>query len=71
MAFEIPKTPYSGKIKEIALGKGDKAVTVGGETAYPFYLFEGEMPHLPKIAMEVWDCSPEGWLKRLLSLLPG
>ena len=61
MAIEIPKTFYSGKIKEIRLGKGDKAVTIGGETSYPFYLFEGEMPHLPKIAMEVWDCSPEEW----------
>jgi acetyl-CoA decarbonylase/synthase complex subunit delta len=44
MAFEIPKTAYSGKIKEIKLGKGNKAVTVGGESAYPFYLFEGAMP---------------------------
>ena len=61
MAFEIPKTAYSGKIKEIKLGKGDKAVTVGGETAYPFYLFEGEMPNLPKIAMEVYDMPPEEW----------
>ena len=61
MAFEIPKTAYSGKIKEIKLGKGDKAVIVGGETAYPFYLFEGEMPNLPKIAMEVYDMPPEEW----------
>ncbi len=61
MAFEIPKTSYSGKIKEIALGKGDKAITVGGETSYPFYLFEGEMPHPTRIAMEVWDCPPEDW----------
>jgi len=61
MAFEIPKTAYSGKIKEIKLGKGDKAVTIGGETAYPFYLFEGEMPNLPKIAMEVYDMPPEEW----------
>ena len=61
MAFEIPKTAYSGKIKEIKLGKGDKAVTIGGETAYPFYLFEGEMPNLPKIAMEVYDIPPEEW----------
>ncbi len=61
MAFEIPKTAYSGKIREMALGKGDKAVTVGGETAYPFYLFEGEMPNLPKIAMEVYDMPPEEW----------
>jgi len=61
MAFEIPKTVYTGKIKEIGLGKGSKAVTIGGETAYPFYLFEGGMPHLPRIAMEVWDCPPEDW----------
>ncbi len=61
MAFEVPKTAYSGKIREVKLGKGDKAVTVGGETCYPFYLFEGKMPNPPKIAMEVWDCPPEGW----------
>jgi len=61
MAFEVPKTVYSGKIKQVTLGKGDKAVTVGGETAYPFYLFEGEMPNLPKIAMEVFDTPPEEW----------
>ncbi len=61
MALEIPKTTYTGKIKEITLGQGDKAVTVGGETAYPFYLFEGEMPHLPRIAMEVLDRPPEEW----------
>ena len=61
MAFELPKIPYSGKIKEITLGSGDEAITVGGETSYPFYLFEGEMPHPPKIAMEVYDCPPEEW----------
>ncbi len=71
MAFEIPKTPYSGRIKQIKLGKGDKAVTVGGETAYPFYLFEGEMPHLPKIAMEVWDCAPEDWAEAALEPFQG
>ena len=71
MAFEIPKTSYTGKIKEIALGKGDKAVAVGGETAYPFYLFEGEMPHLPKIAMEIWDCSPDDWAAAALEPFTG
>ncbi len=61
MAFEIPRTAYSGKIREIKLGKGDKAVTVGGESAYPFYLFEGEMPNPPRIAMEIYDMPPEDW----------
>jgi acetyl-CoA decarbonylase/synthase complex subunit delta len=63
MAIEIPKTNYSGKVKEIKLGKGEKAVTVGGENSYPFYLFEGTMPHKPHIAMEVPDCVPLEWPK--------
>jgi acetyl-CoA decarbonylase/synthase complex subunit delta len=71
MAFETPKTTYSGKIKEITLGKGDKAVTVGGETAYPFYLFEGQMPNLPRIAMEVYDSPPEDWPEAALEPFAG
>ena len=71
MAFEIPKTAYSGKIRATTLGSGDKAVTVGGETAYPFYLFEGEMPNLPKIAMEVYDMPPEEWPEAALEPFQG
>ena len=60
MAFEIPKIPYSGKINQVAFGKSSP-ITVGGESSYPFHLFEGQMPNLPKIAMEVWDMRPEDW----------
>ena len=61
MAFEFYKESYTGGVKEITLGDGDNAVTVGGETCYPFYQFEGNMPNKPKIAMEVWDMQPEDW----------
>lgn len=61
MAFEIPTISYDGSIKEIPLGKEANCITVGGETSYPFYLFEGSMPHPPKIAMEVYDAEPEEW----------
>ncbi|HLB28425.1 MAG TPA: acetyl-CoA decarbonylase/synthase complex subunit delta, partial [Dehalococcoidales bacterium] len=71
MAVEIPKITYSGKVKQLTLGKGSKAVTIGGETAYPFYLFEGAMPNLPKIAMEVWDCPPEDWAPAALEPFAG
>ncbi len=69
MPFEIAKTTYSGKIRAVTLGKGAKAVTVGGETAYPFYLFEGEMPNPPRIAMEVYDTPPEDWPEAALEPL--
>ena len=62
MAFEIPVQPYSGNIGETTIGAGSSAVTLGGETAYPFHVFEGHIPNPPKIAMEVWDYDPsEEW----------
>ncbi len=61
MAFAIPTISYTGKIKEVTLGKGPKAVTIGGETAYPFHFFEGEAPHAPRIAIEVYDAAPDDW----------
>ena len=67
MAFEFFKESYTGNIKEITLGKGDKAVTVGGEACYPFYQFEGAMPNKPKIAMEIWDMEPDEWPEAALS----
>jgi acetyl-CoA decarbonylase/synthase complex subunit delta len=67
LAFEFAKETYSGGIKTITLGQGDKAVTVGGESCYPFYNFEGEMPHKPVIAMEIWDMEPEEWPEAAIS----
>jgi acetyl-CoA decarbonylase/synthase complex subunit delta len=61
MALEIPKLKYTGKIQEVTIGKGERAITLGGETAFPFYLFEGEIPHPPRIAMEVHDSTPADW----------
>jgi len=61
LSFEFYKESYAGAIKAISIGKGDKAITVGGETCYPLYQFEGEMPHKPKVAMEIWDMAPDEW----------
>jgi acetyl-CoA decarbonylase/synthase complex subunit delta len=61
MAFEIPTISYNGVIKEVPLGKDGAPHIVGGETSYPFYLFEGSMPHLPIIAMDVYDIAPQEW----------
>jgi acetyl-CoA decarbonylase/synthase complex subunit delta len=67
LGFEFAKEKYSGRIKEIKLGQGGKAVTVGGESCYPFYNFEGEMPNKPRIAMEIWDMQPEEWPEAAVS----
>ena len=67
MGFEFFKESYAGSVKEITLGKGDSAVVVGGETCYPFYQFEGDMPNKPRIAMEIWDMEPDEWPEAALA----
>src|SRR5271157_2768572 len=61
MAFQIPKITYTGKIREVTIGSGPHAIKVGGESCYPFHLFEGAMPNPPRVAFEVWDYPPEEW----------
>jgi len=61
MSFKIPTLAYTGSIRSITLEKNGKKVTVGGENSYPFYSFEGEMHHLPKVAIQVPDFTPDDW----------
>jgi acetyl-CoA decarbonylase/synthase complex subunit delta len=63
---DIPKINYTGRIKEVTVGGGGKKLAVGGETMYPFHLFEGQMPNPPRIAMEVYDAPPEDWAEAAL-----
>lgn len=56
--LEKLKSNYSGKIAQVEIGRGQ---TVGGETTLPFYLWEGEMPHLPLLGIEIWDEKPNDW----------
>lgn len=59
---------YRGSIHTVTLGAtsaqgGTRAstVTVGGEAALPFLFFEGEQPHKPVVAVEIWDIPPTDW----------
>ncbi len=69
MALVIPKETYSGKIYNVQLGAGDKAVTVGGANALPFLGFEGTFPNKPAIALEVMDIAPDDWPETLRAAL--
>ncbi len=69
MAYEEPIECPGGRIREVAVGTGTGAITVGGETALPFYGFDGDMPHKPIVAMEVYDLAPDGWADALTDAL--
>lgn len=59
--LEIPKVSCLDKINKVNIGDAKKAITVDGETGYPFFLFEGKAPNLPRIAFEVYETRPEDW----------
>ena len=65
MALVIPKETYSGKIYNVQLGSGAKAVTIGGASALPFLGFEGTFPNRPAVALEVMDIAPDDWPETL------
>ena len=46
-------------------------IQVGGEASLPFLHFEGEVPHKPVIAMEVYDRVPDEWNDELKNALAG
>jgi acetyl-CoA decarbonylase/synthase complex subunit delta len=63
MAFKTPREGYKGRVVEVVAGKGKRAATIGGETVLAFNqgFDEGQFPHRPKIALEVWDMAPQNW----------
>lgn len=61
MSYQDPVERPAGRIREVTLGSGAGAVTVGGEAALPFHRFDGELPNKPAVAMEVFDLVPDGW----------
>jgi len=56
---------YTGAIRDVSLGNGDKAITVGGTNTLPFQLFEGKMDNKPLIAMDILDVTPDEWPETL------
>jgi len=61
MDYKAPVETYTGKVAEVTIGKGDKAVKIGGENVLPFHFFEGKIENRQRIALEMWDMAPTGW----------
>ena len=61
MAFKMSVQKYSGKISEVQIGVGEKAIKIGGENTLPFYSFDGDTGNTQKIGIEISDMYPESW----------
>jgi len=65
--YRAPIESYSGGVREITIGKGAKALKIGGENTLPFHFFdEGSIPNPPRFALEVLDMEPVNWAEWVL-----
>ena len=55
MPFNRKPQKFNASIKEVTIGCGEKAVTLGGESVFPFYTFDGDMKNAPKVGVEISD----------------
>ena len=62
MAFKMSTQKSSGKISEVTIGTGEKAIKIGGENVLPFYSFDGETGNVQKVGIEINDIYPESWI---------
>ena len=72
MALEAMLEKWSGEVNLVTIGATKKeggsrksVIKVGGQKTLPFLFPEGEIPHKPVIAFEVWDIAPTDWPQEL------
>jgi acetyl-CoA decarbonylase/synthase complex subunit delta len=61
MEYKAPLETYTGRVKEVTLGKGADALKIGGGNILPLHYFEGSVVNRPVVALEVNDNGAAGW----------
>jgi len=61
MDYKAPLETYTGRVKEVTLGKGAGALKIGGGNILPLHYFEGSVVNRPLVALEVNDNGAAGW----------
>ena len=61
MEYKAPLETYTGRVKEVTLGKGAGALKIGGGNILPLHYFEGSTVHRPLVALEVNDNGADRW----------
>lgn len=71
MPFKPVPQKFTAKINDLVIGTGDKAITIGGESAYPFYTFDADFPNRPVIGVEISDLGIDKSLPELAEYYAG
>ena len=66
MEYKAPVEAYTGVVREVTIGKGNKSLKIGGENILPLHFFDqGSNPNPTKFALEVLDMEPQDWAEHL------
>jgi acetyl-CoA decarbonylase/synthase complex subunit delta len=66
MEYKPPVEAYTGAVREVTIGKGNKSLKIGGENILPLHFFDqGSNPNPAKFALEVLDMEPQDWPEHL------
>ncbi len=67
MEYKAPVEAYTGVVREVTIGKGNKSLKIGGENILPLHFFDqGSNPNPAKFALEVLDMEPQDWPEHLI-----
>ena len=60
MPFNQKPQKFNAKINTVTIGSGDKTVSIGGNSTFPFYSFDAPTENTAKVGIEISDMGLEG-----------
>ncbi|MDR2134275.1 MAG: acetyl-CoA decarbonylase/synthase complex subunit delta [Treponema sp.] len=71
MPFKSVPQKFNASIKEVIIGTGDRAITLGGESVFPLYSFDDSIKNPPRVGIEFSDLGPDRSLPGLAAFYQG
>jgi acetyl-CoA decarbonylase/synthase complex subunit delta len=71
MPFKNNPQKFNASIKEVVIGTGEAAVTLGGQNVLPLYGFDASFKNPPKVGIEISDLGPNRELPEIAEFYAG
>ncbi|MDR3303905.1 MAG: acetyl-CoA decarbonylase/synthase complex subunit delta [Treponema sp.] len=71
MPFKSNPQKFNASIKEVVIGTGNTAITLGGENVLPLYSFDAPIKNRPQVGIEISDLGPATDVKGIAAFYAG
>jgi acetyl-CoA decarbonylase/synthase complex subunit delta len=71
MPFKSNPQKFNASIKEVVIGTGETAITLGGENVLPLYSFDAPFKNPPRVGIEISDLGPNRELPGIAEFYAG